>query len=177
MLTSTSSTWTLGGGNKPTDSFCSLGPRLIFILSAAVVLEGAMRNHPNGNKVQCLWRGRLQVQLCHWDRVKAMKHSLMIAQNWINLEFYGVFFSSLLTWPLSWLVSLSSFIHLPHLVRLLWLITHLIATTHSHRLSVVLMHYRCSVTLQAWSVRLIDWVMHQIPGHTTSTEANYRHGL
>ena len=47
-----------------------------------------------------------------------------------------------------------SLMPLQQFVRLLWLITHLITTAESHRLSAVLMHYHCSGTLQAWSVIL-----------------------
>lgn len=40
MLTSTSSTWTLTGANKPADPYCSLMcRRALFILYTAVVLE------------------------------------------------------------------------------------------------------------------------------------------
>lgn len=43
----------------------------------------------------------------------------------------------------------SSLMHLQQFVRLFWLITHLITTAHSQRLSAVLMHYHRSGTLWA----------------------------
>ena len=136
-------------------------------------------------------------------RIKRASSDVCLASRWrlnneiwfhetgstLNFIGYNNFSSPLLSSPLlsspllsSPLTSIlahfpSSLMHLQQFVRLLWLITHLITTTHRQRLSAVLMHYRCSGTSQAWSAILTEELMHRIIGPATSTDANYKHGL